>query len=90
MVTACLASLGVNDGRYPPFGATLIFELHNESGGSNSIRIFYLNETETEIAHRLRIPGCEDPCTVEQFVSRIAPLSLSREEFDQKSKLADS
>lgn len=94
MVKALLASLGVDNEQTPPFGSTVIFELHGESDksnstepnstGSNRVRMFYLNETETGNVHHLQIPGCQDPCTVDKFASLVTPLSLSRDEYDAK------
>lgn len=91
MIAALLANLGVHNERLPPFGATVIFELHDEpdqsnSAESNRIRMVYLNES----FYHLQMAECQDPCTVERFVSIIAPLSLSRDEFDKKCKLDHS
>ena len=92
MIAALLTSLGINIERLPFFGSTVIFELHGDlekfdSAGSYRIRTFYLNDTETESFHRLQLPGCPDPCTVERFVSFIAPQALTREELEERCKL---
>lgn len=49
--------------------------------------MFYLNETESKRPHHLQMAGCQDSCTVGQFVSFIAPLAISRDEYENECKL---
>lgn len=88
LIASLLISLGIYNDLTIPFGATLIFELHgsSETDEPNYIQILYLNETESKSPYRLQLPGCDDPCTTEQFLTLIAPLATEREEFEKECK----
>lgn len=52
--------------------------------------MFYLNETTSGRPYRLQMTDCPDPCTIEQFVSFIAPLAIGRDEYETECKLDGS
>lgn len=89
-----LEALQINNKLPPPFGSTVIFELHqnNESGAnwdeSSSIKIFYFNETEKNDPYLMKIPACQDTdiCTIKQFISSISDLLLSPQAWIKECK----
>ena len=88
-LSALLNGLEVYNGQSPPFGATVFFELreHNRTAPAwdeaHSIGIFYLNETQSNAPHPLRIPACStvDHCTIKQFASAVSDLVLTRAQW---------
>ncbi|XP_058792299.1 prostatic acid phosphatase-like isoform X2 [Phymastichus coffea] len=49
-------------------GVTLVFELRVANGGqSQEVRISMLNNTETTSLYKLRIPGCDDICLLDDL-----------------------
>ncbi|RWS09887.1 lysosomal acid phosphatase-like protein 3 [Dinothrombium tinctorium] len=57
-LAALLTTLGVFNKLTPPFGSTVIFELHSSEKNGNLVKAFYLNETETEKPEILYFPAC--------------------------------
>ncbi|XP_072755356.1 lysosomal acid phosphatase-like [Anoplolepis gracilipes] len=52
----------------PDYGATLIFELHLiNNSADQEVKVLYLNNTETKIAHPLKIPNCAIPCLLQNL-----------------------
>jgi hypothetical protein len=53
-----------------------LFELHQPSDKSPFVRTYYLNETETETLHQLRLPACnfEADCLTDQFFDGVSDL----------------
>ena len=94
-----LSGLQINNYLLPTFGQTIIIELHKhnelESNWSlaSSVRILLLNETHPDGAptdpYLLKVPACvdKDVCTVRQFLSAIADLAISQEEWADECKL---
>ena len=90
-IYALLMALDIQNNQMPPFGSTITFELHQQNSTnlnldwdeSNSIKIFYLNETETNNPHLLKIPACSETeiCTVRQFKKQIFDLILTPEQW---------
>ncbi|XP_015588094.1 prostatic acid phosphatase isoform X2 [Cephus cinctus] len=59
----------------PDYGAALIFELHLVNGGqSHEVKVLYLNSTQTMEPHRMSIPGCEDPCLLDNLIKILKPV----------------
>ncbi|RWS03100.1 lysosomal acid phosphatase-like protein 3, partial [Dinothrombium tinctorium] len=79
--------------RWPPFGATLMFELYATSSGKPYMKMFYLNVTESEKPFQLRSPYCNDDdwCDFETFLKNtdhLIPKNWVRE-CDLPSKWPD-
>ena len=85
------------NGLSPPFGAAILFELHkhNETATdwneSSSIAMFYLNDTQSNVAHPLRIPDCLDAehCTVKRFAASVSDLVLTRQQWAKECNTMD-
>jgi hypothetical protein len=91
MVSVLLQALNQYNMLAPPYAATLIFELHKHcfnssvvscsSYGTNEhfyVKIFYLNETDTEVLHPILPLGCQSTakCPLDNFVSALRPLFI--------------
>ncbi|RWS30137.1 lysosomal acid phosphatase-like protein 3 [Leptotrombidium deliense] len=78
-VAALLNALGVYNFHPPPFGATVLFELHSTTVNSSNVHViksFYLNVTESENPIPLQLPACnrEDSCSFKMFAENIQEL----------------
>ncbi|RWS28315.1 lysosomal acid phosphatase-like protein 3 [Leptotrombidium deliense] len=67
-IAILLHALGAFNMMSPPYGSSIIFELHSD--GEHIIKSFYINETQTEIVHPLKISGCSDGenCKLGEFL----------------------
>lgn len=76
LIALLLNSLKVFNYKAPPYGSTIIFELHQHNRTDHMIRILYLNETELESPHSLLLPGCDyqETCHLGQFLHSIEDL----------------
>lgn len=95
-----LVDLGIPNGRIPPFGSAIIFELYiDEAAESNfeessSVRILYLNESlnetfiefKTNPLHLSAYPQKGNEYTVKEFLSSFASLLISEAEADRACK----
>lgn len=84
-MVAVLSALDVFNRREPPFCATLIIELYQESHG-HSVRLLFLNSTTPEngdqVPHLLQLPKCEEYCPFRIFdrlVEDLTPLDWVEE-----------
>jgi len=70
-VAIIMNALNVYNSINPPFGASLIFELHKIENSTNVVRLYYLNDTNLESFHQLFIPKCDNDghCLLEQFIN---------------------
>ena len=92
-----MIALDIPNDLLPNFGSTIIFELHQQNktnsklywDESSSIRILYLNETETHNLHLLKIPARfnTEICTVRQFKEAIHDLILTPEQWIEECEL---
>ncbi|XP_054157442.1 prostatic acid phosphatase-like [Oppia nitens] len=65
-----LQALGVFNNLTVPFGATVLFELHQKpENGHYFVRLYYHNETLTGTPHALRIPQCDyqTDCPIDKY-----------------------
>jgi lysosomal acid phosphatase len=66
----------------PPYGAALMFELHQDSQLQRElVKIFYRNDTRAE-PQELKLPTCADPCTLPDFVEMtkdLIPIDYEKE-----------
>ncbi|RWS05022.1 lysosomal acid phosphatase-like protein, partial [Dinothrombium tinctorium] len=58
LLAALLNALGVFNMQAPPYGSSIIFELHSENESDHIIKAFYLNETQSENPWPLLLPTC--------------------------------
>ena len=68
MISVVLQAMNLWDGKWPPYGSTIIFELHEE-GEDSFVKAFYLKDTESEELIPLKLQGCDDEgrCSRRQF-----------------------
>ena len=75
IIALLMHSLNIFNGLHPPFGAALLFELHEGLPGSNSyfLRAFYYNATviNTGTPHAIQWRNCGNQfdCPIDQFFS---------------------
>jgi len=60
----------------PDFGATLAIELHYDPNATSNhtVKIFYFNDTAVNIPRQIKLPNCNDPCSLQDFRSSIDPM----------------
>ncbi|KYN27058.1 Prostatic acid phosphatase, partial [Trachymyrmex cornetzi] len=52
----------------PDYGAMIILELHfSNNGADQEVKALYLNNTEMDNAHPLKIPNCASPCLLQNL-----------------------
>ncbi|KAG4071333.1 hypothetical protein HA402_004037 [Bradysia odoriphaga] len=61
-----LFEFDLNQPHFPPYGASLHFELFRTSRGEHYFKIFYRN-AEEEYPDPISIPGCGERCSLKQF-----------------------
>ena len=103
MVSVLLQALNQFNMLAPPYAATVIFELHKHCFNSSTsmtscssndktnnfyIKIFYLNETESEVLHQLVPPGCSSTakCPLNAFSKAVQPLFIDDWEVECSSE----
>ncbi|KAG5348337.1 EHD1 protein, partial [Acromyrmex charruanus] len=73
----------------PDYGAMIILELHFVNNGTDQeVKALYLNNTETDNAHRLEIPNCASPCLLQnlkQVLHEVIP-----DDWDAECKIENS
>lgn len=96
MVAALLNAFDNFDGRAPPFGASIIFELYGNrpdeaypSTQDNSyVRVGYLQDTDSRVISYLHLNGCEmvngseSYCTLNQFLHYIKDFKMSLDQWN--------
>lgn len=54
----------------PNYGASLIFELHSTNESQvQEVKLMYLNDTQTINPHHMKIPGCQEPCLLNNLIN---------------------
>lgn len=96
MLSVFLTSLNAYNEIPPPFGATVLMEVYDNSTNGEFIKAYYLNETETESPYSLPLTNCiniaepsKDPlCTVANFRLSVQDLLPGdwKAECEHKSK----
>ena len=103
MVSVLLQAMNQFNMLAPPYAATLFFELHKHCFNSATlsticstpssskdfyIKIFYLNETETEVLHPILPPGCKSTvnCPLSQFTKAVELLFIDDFESECESR----
>jgi hypothetical protein len=71
-VAALMHALNIFNDNMPPFGATLLFELHQNLNSVNNdyfVKLYYHNETLTGIPHKIPFTDCQNliECPVLKF-----------------------
>jgi prostatic aicd phosphatase len=74
MITVLMHALNIFNDNIPPFGATLLFELHQNSSHINDeyfVKVYYNNQTLNGRPHALSFGDCDDSyeCGLKDFVS---------------------
>ncbi|VDN00710.1 unnamed protein product [Thelazia callipaeda] len=67
-VCALQYALNVGQNSLVPYAACLILELYQSEKNETVVKILYKNETESDYAHELQVPGCSVPCTLNQLI----------------------
>eukprot|EP01029_Cantina_marsupialis_P013269 TRINITY_DN2934_c0_g2_i1.p1 TRINITY_DN2934_c0_g2~~TRINITY_DN2934_c0_g2_i1.p1 ORF type:complete len:458 (-),score=132.72 TRINITY_DN2934_c0_g2_i1:162-1535(-) len=66
-----LSALGISDGQQPPYGSSIVFELHDDS----TVRIYYNKGTEDGFFKDefiLKMPNCDKFCKIDDFQTAVA------------------
>ncbi|CAL1291364.1 unnamed protein product [Larinioides sclopetarius] len=88
-IAAILLALNFTNMRRPPYCATLLFELHEMSDASMTLRLLYLNSTDPLAGmgepHVLELDDCSEFCPVEDFTKKL--LHLMPENWEQECQL---
>jgi hypothetical protein len=74
MIAVLMHALNIFNDNIPPFGATLLFELHQNSSHINDeyfVKVYYNNQTLNGRPHALSFGDCDDSyeCGLKDFVS---------------------
>lgn len=85
-ISALLLALNITDVARPPYGATLLIELHQMSDDTKSVRLLYLNSTNPEQGveepHLLYLEGCSEFCPLQHLIEstrHVIPEDWSKE-----------
>eukprot|EP01029_Cantina_marsupialis_P006906 TRINITY_DN17619_c0_g1_i1.p1 TRINITY_DN17619_c0_g1~~TRINITY_DN17619_c0_g1_i1.p1 ORF type:complete len:449 (+),score=109.31 TRINITY_DN17619_c0_g1_i1:105-1451(+) len=68
-----LSSLGVTDGKQPPYGSSIVLELHDDS----TVRIYYNRGTENGFFKDdfiLKLPNCDKFCKIDDFQTAVSDM----------------
>lgn len=68
-----------------PFGATIIFELHREQQNAvenDFVKIYYLEEPDSEVLKAITVPGCSHDCSLEKFGQFLQPVLIDKMEHE--------
>lgn len=83
-----MRSLGFNDAPKPEIGAALLFELHAGPSGlgesTDYVKIFYMNSSSTTDPVNLKLPGCNEPCSLNDFTNALTPIAVTPSEWEAK------
>lgn len=73
ILSAMLISLDVWNAKMPPYGATVIIEMHQNLTGNRFIKLFYWNETELSEPYPLKISYCNNSyvCPLDTFLDHL-------------------
>lgn len=64
-----LSFLGVNYVHQPPFASALFFDIYQKDDNTYLLQLKYLNMTNGQNPHIIRLPGCSSPtCPLEKFL----------------------
>ncbi|CAL1291458.1 unnamed protein product [Larinioides sclopetarius] len=89
IIAAVLLSLNFTNMPLPPYCATLLFELHEMTDASMTVRLLYLNSTDPLAdmgePHVLEVEGCSEFCPVENFTDKLR--HLIPEDWEQECQL---
>lgn len=75
-----MSALNNFNGLSPPFGSSIMIEIHQNHTNEPFIKMFYLNETEKEKPYPLELNDCirigsnQDHCTISNFYETIKDL----------------
>ncbi|XP_063003666.1 prostatic acid phosphatase-like [Elgaria multicarinata webbii] len=72
-IAALQSSLGVFNGKLPPYAACHYFELYKEGNGVFTVQMYYRNSTSAP-PHLLTMPGCSGACSLEKFEELVSPI----------------
>ncbi|KAK6641683.1 hypothetical protein RUM44_013398 [Polyplax serrata] len=74
-IVSLLRTLGHEEVEKPEYGASIIFELYRPAlnEGDHSVKLLYLNNSQSSPLP-LRIPGCNEPCTLKDFLRITKPM----------------
>ncbi|XP_047472576.1 prostatic acid phosphatase-like isoform X1 [Penaeus chinensis] len=65
-----LLGLGVFNNVAPPYATTFIIELHKHNENEHYVKMFLRNDTKIiDPPYELHLPGCPDPCTLDDWLS---------------------
>ncbi|XP_053472580.1 lysosomal acid phosphatase [Ictalurus furcatus] len=67
-IVALQEALNVYNGLQPPYASCQIFELHQNQNGSFSVAMFYRNDSSVAEPYSLTLPGCAQPCPLQDFI----------------------
>ncbi|XP_063634427.1 lysosomal acid phosphatase-like isoform X1 [Cydia splendana] len=73
-VVALWRALNYTEDLEPEYGASLVFELHEELDQGFFIKVFYRNNTKIEVPMELKLSFCEEPCRYTDFLQYIDTL----------------
>uniref|UniRef100_A0A8C5Q896 acid phosphatase n=1 Tax=Leptobrachium leishanense TaxID=445787 RepID=A0A8C5Q896_9ANUR len=72
-IIALQAALRVYNGVHPPYASCHIFEFYTEDNGTNSVSMYYRNDSIAE-PYELVLPGCTSPCPLQLFTQLTASI----------------
>ncbi|XP_063373023.1 lysosomal acid phosphatase-like [Cydia amplana] len=73
-VVALWRALNYTEALEPEYGASLVFELHEELDQGFFVKVFYRNNTKIEVPMELKLSFCEEPCRYADFLQYIDTL----------------
>lgn len=87
-IVSVLRALGFEERIKPDPGASVIVELHRPFDGSEHfVEVLYKNNSDSSEPFRLRMPNCEDPCSLKSFLEIARPLFF--ENWEKKCQEVD-
>lgn len=76
LMISFLLSLGLFDGKWPPFAADVLFELYTDRSGGGWVRVLYLGKPQ-----RLGGKDGVEVISLEEFKKLIAPFALDQGKY---------
>merc|ERR550519_3015178 len=91
-ITFILNSLGVFDGRAPPYASAILFEFYQLEDQSYSVKLIYHNTTPSTTSTTpvtLPLPGCTELCPLSSWLELTASLRPADWEAECRTPAVD-